>query len=222
MLATAQAVRDRFGLGGGLYAAALDANGTRLSGPEQNPIMHLTEACLAASRVAEPTRFVRMLREIAEGVAGHFLDAGTQCIAELPLGTADNRIEPGHQFEWYSLLHSAPQIYDGLDLPRAVPRGCDWARSAGVAPDTAGVCAALDMRGAVRDATQRIWAQTEYARYLALSGDEPALQAQLRQFQARFLHARGWREVLSGHGDLLRADMPSTTPYHLATAYAAL
>lgn len=222
MLATARRVEERFGDGDGLYHAALGADGAPVKGPEQNPIMHLTEAYQAAALVAEPIWFAQALRRIAEGVARRFLDPQTQCIAELPLGSADNRIEPGHQFEWYSLLHAMPQIYEGLALSAAVPRGCAWARARGVAPDTAGVCAALDLSGDMRDASQRIWAQTEYARYLALAAEHQALGRQLAHFKNRFLHAGGWREVLDADGALRRADMPSTTPYHLMTAYAAL
>jgi mannose-6-phosphate isomerase len=222
MLATALLVEERFGDGNGLYHAALAADGQPVKGPEQNPIMHLTEAYLAAARVAEPIRFVQALRRIADGVARSFLDPDTQCIADFPVGTADNRIEPGHQFEWYSLLHSAPQVYEGLALPAAVPRGCLWARARGVTPDTAGVCAALEMHGGMRDASERIWAQTEYARYLALAGEHDALALQLARFKERFLHAQGWREAVGADGALLRPDMPSTTPYHLMTAYAAL
>ena len=222
MLATARLIEERFGRGDGLYHAALSAHGQPVRGPEQNPIMHLTEAYLAAAGVAEPVWFVQALRRIADGIARSFLDPDTQCIAELPLGTADNRIEPGHQFEWYSLLHAAPRVYEGLALPAAVPRGCLWARAKGVAPDTAGVCAALDMRGGMRDATERIWAQTEYARYLALAGEHDALAVQLARFEQRFVHAQGWREVIGADGALMRADMPSTTPYHLMAAYAAL
>jgi hypothetical protein len=36
------------------------------------------------------------------------------------------------------------------------------------------------------------------------------------------LHSRGWYECKTPAGDVSRADMPSTTPYHLATAYASL
>ncbi|SAI55248.1 mannose-6-phosphate isomerase [Bordetella ansorpii] len=222
MLATTQAVEARFRRSDGGYDAALDATGVALRGPEQNPVMHLTEAYQAAARVAEPAWFAQKLRDIADDVAGRHLDARTQCIAELPLGTAGNRVEPGHQFEWVALLHCAPQVYEGLSLTLAVPRGSLWARGQGVDAATAGVCAALDPAGPVSDAMQRIWAQTEYARYLALTGDYPALAHQLEQFRTRFLHETGWREVLHPNGELARADMPATTPYHLATCYEAL
>jgi mannose-6-phosphate isomerase len=111
-------------------------------------------------------------------------------------------------------------------------RGCDalgrafaFAQRHGVDAQTGAVCAALDAHGACIDGTQRIWAQTEYLRALATHGDTPAgapLAQQIARFAARFLLPRGWIECKSADGQVSRADMPSTTPYHLATAYAAL
>jgi len=222
LLATAQAVETRFRRSDGGYDAALDPAGAVLRGPEQNPVMHLTEAYLAAARVAEPVWFATRLRDIGEDIASRHLDPGVQCIAELPLGAAGNRLEPGHQFEWLALLQSAPRVYDGLALSLAVPRGCLWAREHGVAPATAGVCAQLGPGGQIGDAAQRIWAQTEYARYLGVIGDYAALSHQLAQLRARFLHPGGWHEVLLPEGSVARADMPSTTPYHLSTCFEAL
>ncbi|MBO9355481.1 N-acylglucosamine 2-epimerase [Bordetella petrii] len=223
LLHTAEQAEARLRRPDGLYHAALSADWRQIGqGPAQNPMMHLTEAYLAAARVAEPAWFAQNLRGIAQAVADTFLHAPSQCIAEAPLGTPDNRIEPGHQFEWYALLDSAPAVFAGLELALAAPRGCDWARRHGVDGATHGVAAALHETGQVRDATQRIWAQTEYARYLAVSGARAALAEQLAALRQRFLSAIGWRECLAADGALARADMPSSTPYHLATCYAAL
>ena len=223
LLQTAEQVEARFRRDDGLYYAAMSADWRQVSqGPAQNPAMHLTEAYLAASRVAEPAWFAQRLRGLAQGVADAFLHATTQCIAEAPLRTPGNRIEPGHQFEWFVLLDSAPAVFAGLELALAVPRGCAWARRHGVRDATSGVLAALHEDGRVCDATERIWAQTEYARYLAVSGDRAALAVQLAALRNRFLSPLGWRECLAADGALARSDMPSTTPYHLATCYAAL
>ena len=100
-----------------------------------------------------------------------------------------------------------------------------FAEQYGVDPQTGGVCAALDAQGACIDGTQRIWAQTEYLRALATHGGTAAsapLARQIERFAARFLHPRGWFECKTADGQVARADMPSTTPYHLETAYAAL
>ena len=77
--------------------------------------------------------------------------------------------------------------------------------------------------GTLRDGTQRIWAQAEYLRALTLRpAPLPRLQRQLQALQQNFLHAGGWYECRDAAGDVSRQDMPSTTPYHLATCYSGL
>lgn len=221
LLATAETIESRFRMADGRYHAALSHDWSEaLRGPAQNPMMHLTEAYLAAAQVAEPALFAARLRDLAQVMSQVFLSAPTQCIAELPQGAPGNRIEPGHQFEWLSLVRESAEVFDGLDLTESLPRGVHWARGHGV--DAGGVLAALDERGAVLDDTRRIWAQTEYLRVLAVLGDLPALLQALAGFRARFLHPGGWHECLDRDGAVARADMPSTSPYHLATCLAAL
>ncbi|WP_206996136.1 AGE family epimerase/isomerase [Trinickia mobilis] len=225
---TAALIEARFAVpvSNGLLHAALDAGfDTVRGGLLQNPLMHLTEAYLAASEATGDTAFADALARLALAVAGAFVHAPTGCIAELPIGAADNRLEPGHQFEWFYLVKRAGAAIAASGLDAALERAFDFAQELGVDRTTGGVCAALDERGAVKDATQRIWAQTEYLRALATRGDGASLQAlpqQIERFRTRFLHARGWYECKTPEGAVARADMPSTTPYHLATAYASL
>ncbi len=81
----------------------------------------------------------------------------------------------------------------------------------------------LDLEGNAKDATQRIWAQAEYLRALTLRPNaEAVVQRQLQALQQRFLHAGGWYECRDELGEVSRKDMPSTTPYHLATCYRGL
>jgi mannose/cellobiose epimerase-like protein (N-acyl-D-glucosamine 2-epimerase family) len=221
MLGTAQTIEARFKTADSLYHAALSADLAQpLQPPAQNPMMHLTEAYLAAAQVAEPALFAQHLRGLAQGISQFFVHAPTQCISEKLQGAAGNRLEPGHQFEWLSLVQGAAQVFEGLDLAESLPRAVQWSRKHGV--DAGGVIASLDESGAVVDQTRRIWAQTEYLRVLAVMGDWPALQAGLADFRARFLHAGGWFECLDAQGAVVRTDMPSTSPYHLATCLAAL
>ncbi|ANN69545.1 N-acylglucosamine 2-epimerase [Bordetella bronchialis] len=223
---TVTLIESRFGLGGGLYRAQTQDDGaSERQGPLQNPIMHLTEAYLAAREAGDTAWYDAALRRIAHGMSTHFMDAATRCICELPTAETGNRIEPGHQFEWYALVRGAPGVFDGTELAASVPRAVDYAQRHGVTAGVQGVCASLDLAGGVIDGTQRIWAQTEYARCLALQGSEAAAAALSRQlacFEQRFLHERGWYECLDAGGQVARADMPSTTPYHLASCYAAL
>ncbi|WP_342050298.1 MULTISPECIES: AGE family epimerase/isomerase [unclassified Cupriavidus] len=229
--ATVDVVEDRFANGAGLYHAALTADfGDSGAGVLQNPVMHLTEAYLAALDATGDPWFAGRLQALARAVHVTFVDPLNGCIAELPQGTAGNRIEPGHQFEWYSLVAMAPQVFGDSPLRETLDKAFAFARTHGVADvDTLGVCAAIDGKGHQIDTTQRIWAQTEFARALGLrgtiGGDAGALvqlEAWIASFRIRFLHPLGWHEVLAADGSVLRAEMPSTTPYHLLTAYEAL
>lgn len=226
LTSTALLIETHFSTPAGLYWAQLKPDfSAPLQDVQQNPVMHLTEAYLAARGVSDEAWFSQALRRIANGMASTFLHGPSRCIAELQQGAAGNRLEPGHQFEWFALVRSAPVVFDDTVLAQAVSQAHDYAQRQGVDMTTEGVCAALDLSGAEQDGTQRIWAQTEYARALAVRGDEVSLarlKHQLSRFRERFLHAKGWYECLDAEGRLVRADMPSTTPYHLAGCYAAL
>lgn len=230
MRRTIAVIEARFADGNGLYHAALAANfGPNETGVLQNPIMHLTEAYLAAHDVTGDAWMAQRLKTLADAVHTRFVDPADGCVAELAQGKVGNRIEPGHQFEWYSLVMTAPQLFGDGPLAASLPRAFAFARRHGVADGTLGVCAALDGQGAVQDANERIWAQTEFARALmvkaSVDGDAAALaelENWIDQFRARFLHAGGWHECLAPDGAVVRAEMPSTTPYHLLTAWQAL
>lgn len=223
---TVDIVEDRFADGNGLYHAALTEHfREKGAGVLQNPVMHLAEAYLAALDATGDEWYAERLREIAMAVHERFVDPASGCIAELPQGSAGNRIEPGHQFEWFSLLAGKPDLFSDLPLAGALRNAFDFARRHGVAADTLGVSAALDAGGALLDGTQRIWAQTEFARALALHGEAESLatlETWAQQFRGRFLDAKGWHECVAPSGAVVRAEMPSTSPYHLATSYLAL
>ncbi|MDE1181995.1 AGE family epimerase/isomerase [Paraburkholderia sp.] len=223
---TTALVQDRFAAPDDLFSAALDRSfGSSNGGLLQNPIMHLTEAWLAARAATQDSAYDDALRTLAGAVARRFVHDASGCIAELTIGEANNRLEPGHQFEWFWLVKQAPELFAAAGLDASLTRAFDFAQRLGVDAQTGGVAASLDETGKIKDATQRIWAQSEYLRALATRDDDAArerLPQQIERFQQRFLHASGWYEAKTPAGDIARADMPSTTPYHLATAYAAL
>ncbi|WP_454874863.1 AGE family epimerase/isomerase [Paraburkholderia xenovorans] len=224
---TSALIETRFAAPHGLFNASLNADFSTVTGtPVQNPLMHLTEAWLAARESTQDSAFDSALRKLADAIERTFVHAPTGCIAELPVGADDNRLEPGHQFEWFWLARQASSVLNGTALDDALSRAFIFAQQHGVDPATGGVCASLDETGQVRDATQRIWAQSEYLRALATRDHDAAgaaaLSGQIGRFRQRFLHPLGWRECMTATGEVSRADMPSTTPYHLATAYAAL
>lgn len=223
---TSALIVDRFATGNGLFNAALDAGFENVvGGPLQNPLMHLTEAWLIARDATGDAAYDTAITRLVEAVARTFLHAPTGCIAELPIGDANNRLEPGHQFEWFYLADRAAGRLGTSGLDEHLPRAFAFAVQQGVDPTTGAVGAALDEQGRLIDPTQRIWAQTEYLRAIATHGDasvRATLSAQIARFATRFLTPDGWIECRSAAGDVSRADMPSTTPYHLLTAYQAL
>jgi mannose/cellobiose epimerase-like protein (N-acyl-D-glucosamine 2-epimerase family) len=219
--AALQVVAERFASGDGLYQASLGEDWSeRGQGPLQNPLMHLTEAFLAtlAVRADEPVQTA--LLALADAMQAHFIEPVRGLMLEKPYGAPDNWFEPGHQFEWFYLLESSPLMRQH-PLRASVARCFAFAERFGV--HDGNVLAMLEADGRVRDGTRRIWAQAEYLRALSLRADASAQVAlQVETFRREFLHPGGWHECRDAQGQVSRSDMPSTTPYHLATCYQAL
>lgn len=216
-------VAERFADGDGLYDAVLDEEWSSLdAGPLQNPLMHLAEAFLATLEVREDAKTLAALDALAEAMQRRFVDVEHGVMLEKPLDAVDNWSEPGHQFEWFYLLDSSAHLR-GTPLHRSLTTAFAHAQAQGVDQATGAVVAMLEVDSSVKDGTQRIWAQAEYLRALTLRPDSlPLLGRQLDALQQRFLHAGGWNECLDNQGRISRSDMPSTTPYHLATCYIGL
>ncbi|MHC8303967.1 AGE family epimerase/isomerase [Pseudomonas sp. PB3P13] len=221
--ATLEVIAQRFSTNDGLYEACLEENWSSLgTGPLQNPLMHLAEAFLATLSVREDAQVQRALVDLCTGMHRRFVDPHHDVLMEKPLGAVDNWFEPGHQFEWYFLLESSP-LLRGSPLHASLDRAFAFTEQRGVDESSGAVRAMLTLEGQVKDATQRIWAQAEYLRALTLRpGSDAAVIRQLQALLQHSLHAHGWYECRDENGEVSRRDMPSTTPYHLATCYRGL
>ena len=221
--AALQVVLEQFSTGNGLYEASLEQDWSSLgSGPLQNPLMHLAEAFLATLSVREDPTVQSALLALTDAMQQHFIEPVHNVMLEKPRGAVDNWFEPGHQFEWLFLLASSP-LLRGTALHGSLDRAFGFAEQVGVDPQTGAVCGMLAPDGTLRDGTQRIWAQAEYLRALTLRPEgAERVQRQLLALQQRFLYTGGWYECRDGQGNVSREDMPSTTPYHLATCYSGL
>ncbi|MFK0086276.1 AGE family epimerase/isomerase [Pseudomonas sp. NPDC090755] len=214
-------ISERFAREDGLYEASLGEDWADLgSGPLQNPLMHLAEAFLGTLAVRDDAQVQAALVALADAMQAHFVDEQHGVVLEKPRGAVDNWFEPGHQFEWFFLLETS-DLLRGSTLHASLERAFGYAELKGVRGTA--VLAMLDADGAIKDATQRIWAQAEYLRALALRTDNAEkVFVQLRALQQHFLHADGWHECRDASGAVSRSDMPSTTPYHLATCLEGL
>ncbi|WP_445179962.1 AGE family epimerase/isomerase [Pseudomonas sp. McL0111] len=220
-----EVIARRFATGDGLYESCLERDWATLqTGPLQNPLMHLAEALLATLSVRPDATVQQALSDLCTAMHKRFVDPQHGVLMEKPLGAVDNWYEPGHQFEWYFLLESSP-LLRGSKLHAALDRAFEFTEQFGVEQPSGAVRAMLDLQldRRPKDSTQRIWAQAEYLRALTLRADsETVVLRQLQALQQRFLHAGGWYECRDEAGEVSRKDMPSTTPYHLATCYSGL
>ncbi|VVN12444.1 Cellobiose 2-epimerase [Pseudomonas fluorescens] len=221
--AVLEVLAKRFATSDGLYEASLQRDWSSLnSGPLQNPLMHLAEAFLATLSAREDAAVHNALLALCAAMQKRFIDPQHGVLMEKPLGAVDNWFEPGHQFEWFFLLESSSLLRGSL-LHASLTRAFGFTEQLGVDQSSGAVRAMLTLDGHSKDATQRIWAQAEYLRALTLRPDaDSAVLRQLRALQQHSLHSRGWFECRDENGEVSRQDMPSTTPYHLATCYRGL
>ncbi|NML46215.1 hypothetical protein HHL11_20875 [Ramlibacter sp. G-1-2-2] len=205
---------------GNLATATSEDFGECLAGPAQNPQMHLFEAVLHLWTVGQREKHARILRDLALAIHSRFFDAQCGALMELPLGSEGNWQEPGHQCEWFTLVTLAGAAIAGTPLVSAIESA--FAQALQVAARHGGVLPLkLSPAGEVLDGSHRIWTQLELVRAMALQEDmdEVLFATAAQALQARFLHAKGWYEVIADDGTVLRTDMPASTPYHLVTCF---
>lgn len=197
------------------------------SHPHQaNAHMHLLEAALACEEagvggwtdVADEIAELALTRFIEGGVLREFFDAGWSALS----GDA-GLVEPGHQFEWAWLLERwgrARGRADARDTARALfatgRRGVDPRR--GVAVN------ALWNDLSVRDASARLWPQTEHLKAALILGEtEAALEA--AGGLARYLETptRGlWWDIMTPDGGFMAGPAPGSSFYHVVGAILEL
>lgn len=214
----------------GGYAEALPAPLVRL----QNPHMHLLEACLALYRADPVSAHLARASEIMHLFDTRFTAGEGGLLGETfkadwsaPDGEAASIVEPGHQFEWVWLLHTWSRLVQ-KDLPEAAGRLYSFAAS--TLDDAGRVCHAVTRSGAPHDPSRRTWSQTEALKaHLAMyeqRGEDRFAMAACRSFDVlmdEFLtEDGGWRDHFDASGNLLSADMPASTGYHVVLAFAEL
>ncbi|MBS1103277.1 AGE family epimerase/isomerase [Gluconobacter sp. Dm-62] len=194
----------------------------------QNPHMHLLEAFLVLFEVSgdsfyldEATALVRLAldRLIQSGSGALLEDFVTDWRPSAPSG--ENRVEPGHLFEWSWLFG------DYLRLNTA-------AKNAGVIGQAAEGLFAFGMRygvmgSVVRDAilddgrvlenATRIWPQTELCRLLICRNERPDILRGLSDhFFETFIPDQGsalWVDRFDASGKAAVSDVPASSLYHI-------
>jgi mannose-6-phosphate isomerase len=200
---------------------------------QANALMHLFEAALAWEAAAGPGArgpWASLAGELAGLALTRFIDPATGAIREffdaqweaLP-DPAGGLLEPGHQFEWATLLDRWGEARGRADA-RAAALRLHAAGMAGVDPARGIAAGALWSDLTVRDAATRLWAQTEHLKAaLVFGAAADALRA--AEGLALFLETpvRGlWRDRRLADGSFAEGPAPATSLYHLLGAILPL
>lgn len=199
-----------------------------------NPHMHLLEAFLAWHRVTGEASYLDRATKIVDLFARHFFDAENWALLEFfdaewrPVtGEKGDWTEPGHHFEWASLLvaygaASGRSEFNGYArklYSSAVANGLN--RATGLAYD------AVSKTGIPLVRTSRSWPQTE-ALKAAMALDRtggPDMKPEIEARAARLFRwhiepaPEGlWIDMIDEKGRAKSADVPASIFYHLVFA----
>ena len=205
-----------------------------LGGKEQNPRMHMLEACLALFEVSGEMAFWNFAQAIVDLAMARMIDHATGTIAEVfttrwsPVAHHGKiRVEPGHQLEWAWLLLEFLRLSPDSNSRPAVLDAAIRLGEQGLKPLMHGggaICDAVSTKGEMMERSVRIWPQTEAIRLLKDYGHLWPEQA--RQYLpfltasliTQFLPARlngGWFDHLDCAGMPLVNYMPASSLYHI-------
>jgi N-acylglucosamine 2-epimerase/mannose-6-phosphate isomerase len=202
---------------------------------QQNPHMHLLEACLVAYGASKDSCFLDAATEIVGLFRTHFFDGRTLAeyfddeLRRAP-GEEGRLIEPGHHFEWAWILARYQQL-TGTDLSAEARALVSFAEAHGVDKTTHVAFNQVRDDGTPIDRGSRTWPNTERIKgHLALfelGGHDPraAVTGSARVLLDRYLATTprgGWVDHFDAAGRPVSTAVPASTLYHLFLAFAEL
>ncbi len=218
---TLEALQDRRVAGGGFRESGVQPF-------QANCHMHLIESSLAWEEAGQGS-WTALSDELAELAQSRFIDPDTGVLREFfdsewrPLEGEGGLIEPGHHFEWAWLLERWGRLRNDARA-RATARRLYASGLRGVDIQRQVAMNALWEDFAVRDASARLWPQTEHLKATLFFGDDDEV-LRAAQGLAKYLDvpAKGaWRDKMRPDGTFVVEPSPATSFYHLLTAVLAL
>jgi mannose-6-phosphate isomerase len=202
-----------------------------------NSHMHLLEAALAWLALDTDARWLTLATQISElatrrwmsslpGVVSEHFDAAWE-----PLRAQERIIEPGHQFEWASLLLRFASHRRERRLTTAALRLIELSETWGVDAERRVVMNSCFADGRRNDAEARLWPQTERIKASCMAAEATgdlihlsraleATQTLMRYFETP---VRGlWRDRMSAEGVFIEESVPASSFYHIVGAALAL
>jgi mannose-6-phosphate isomerase len=202
-----------------------------------NSHMHLLEAALAWLELDRDPCWLTLATEIVELALERWIDPDSGTIGEhfgidSPLvDTQVGIVEPGHQFEWASLLLLFSVHRADTRLTPAALRLIEFGETWGVDPQRRAVMNRCWVDGRREDAEARLWPQTERIRASCLAAAATgaaiyisrALEATRTLMRYFDTPVRGlWRDRLSVEDRFLDEAAPASSFYHIIGAATAL
>lgn len=203
---------------------------------EQNPHMHITEAAVELALATGNPRLAAFARRAvalaerfifdSEGLLHEFFDERWTPL-DGPLGRI---VEPGHLMEWAWILNHGKAVLGPAVRPRARLLH-EWAERVGVDPKTGLTFDQVDRHGAVLAPDHRSWPQAETLKAnLAMLEHEgldtreriAACTANLLDRYLAVTPAGTWTDHIAAGGQPRVERIPSTTLYHLQSAFTEL
>lgn len=200
----------------------------------QNPHMHLFEASLELYSITKDTPDLTRAAQLRDLFLTRFFDRSTGTLGEyftqdtwaIPAGDAGDIIEPGHQFEWVWLL-ARYALLTRERLPEEAYRLYDLACL--TLDDEGRAVQSCKRDGALVDRSRRTWPQTEALKAhvtMWRAGNDAAGVRAVNSFDVlieEYLTPEGgWIDHYSADGQVLAANMPASTGYHVVLAFADL
>lgn len=197
---------------------------------DQNPHMHLYEACVeAASAFGEEAFFSETAR--LNALFDRSLYDGAS-VAELyrndyrRLPTAEGgKIMPGHLFEWAWLLAREHQCANGKERREEIANLCHFAEAFGITPTTGLVANEITVEGAPIDPGTRAWNNAERVKGLIAVGGGERVRSAIKALVTRHLllsRPGMWRDAIDGAGAIVGSMVPASSLYHLVSAILSL
>lgn len=198
---------------------------------QQNPHMHLFEACLLnAAHIGGDWR--RRADWLYGLFVRHFYDAGERCLHEFfradwsPHPRDGDRLDPGHHFEWTWLLGFYARMTG--TVPPQLTSLYRYGERYGLNARRLGRDE-IYPRGRVLRPTSRLWVQCEVTKghltLLRLTGN-PVFLARAQETLARLVDdylrpdSGCWYDQLDDSGAVVSENSPASTLYHLYVAFA--
>ena len=202
---------------------------------QQNPHMHLTEACLAAYEATGETRFAETARKLIDLFGLKLFDLRSGTLAEFfsddwsrAPGEEGRIVEPGHQLEWAWILNAARKQLK-LDTAEMIRALVKFAEAHGVDKATNVTFNSLRDDGVPLDRGSRSWPNTERMKAVVamweLDGIDPApvIEGSSKLLLDRYFGrepAGTWIDAFDADGRPLNKTVPASTLYHVFLAFA--